>query len=177
MRNRIIICALLAFLAASRAGYAYDRDEKRDFDKIEHLFLKEDFPAVKKKCDRFLREYRGSRLRKRVEYLEEVAEQKISQPDGGTVSDVDYGAGKAGAVKTKAFYVVQVGAFKDYRNADKLAKALKKQKFEAVILKVRRGNAGFYRVRVGKFRDLGNAERLVRDLRKKGYAPEIVNEA
>ncbi len=75
-----------------------------------------------------------------------------------------------------SFYIVQVGAFKTYKNAKKLAYSLKKKRFDSVILKVRRAKEIYYKVRAGKFRELSNAQKLVRQLNKKGYNPEIIDE-
>ena len=159
MKKIFLIFIIITFFCLNFNSFAYDRNEKKALEKIEALFLKEDFQAVKTKCDRFLRDYRRSRLTRRVRHLREIATEKIEDKD-----------------KEGSYYIVQIGAFKKYKNAIKLKRSLRKQGFDSVILKVRKGRRIFYRVRAGKFRKLENARNLVRSLKRKGHSSEIINE-
>lgn len=170
MKKIIPLIITMIFFCANLNSFGYDRREKMAFEEIETLFLKEDFKSVKTKCDRFLRNYRNSRLRKRVQQLRDIASKKISG-----VSEKKEILKKEDKEK-EIYYIVQIGAFKKYNNALKLKRSLKKRGFDSVILKVRKNRQIFYRVRAGKFKYLENAENLVRGLKKKGYTSEIINE-
>ncbi len=169
MKKIFLIFVIITFFCLNFNSFAYDRNEKRALEKIEALFLKEDFQAVKTKCDRFLRDYRRSRLKRRVRHLREITTEKIEDKDREGLRKIDKD-------KEGSYYIVQIGAFKKYKNAIKLKQSLRKQGFDSVILKVRKGRRIFYRVRAGKFRKLENARNLVRSLKKKGYSSEIINE-
>lgn len=174
---KIIICAVvISFCAGVYSPHAAARDEKRAFDRIEELFLKEDFKAAKRNCNRFLRNYKKSGLKKRVIYLRDISTKKISSESDQKSVDQDIEGVNDRIRQEDIYYIVQAGAFKKYRNAKKLKRSLKKKGFDVVILKVRRGTSIFYRVRAGKFKELKNAKQLVKDLKKKGYTSEIVNE-
>ncbi|MCK4463149.1 MAG: SPOR domain-containing protein [Candidatus Omnitrophica bacterium] len=169
MKKIFLVFVIITFFCLNFNSSAYDRNEKRALEKIEALFLKEDFQAVKTKCDRFLRDYRRSRLRRKVRNLRDIATRKLSEKNTRyAIRDTQY--------EKELYYIVQIGAFKKYKNAVKLKRSLGRQGFDSVILKVRKGKRIFYRVRAGKFRKLENARNLVRSLKKKGYSSEIINE-
>ncbi len=173
MKKIFVLFISIMMLCVTFNSFAYERNEKRALEKIEALFLKEDFQAVKTKCDRFLRDYRRSRLRRRVRYLRGIANRKITNYKLQINSKFQIPNSK---YDLEPYYIVQIGAFKKYKNAVKLKQKLKKQNFDSVILKVRKGKRIFYRVRAGKFRKLENARNLLRSLKKKGYSSEIINE-
>ena len=171
MKKILVFIIVIIFCFTGCNVFAYESDEKRDVEKIEELILREDFARAKARCERFLRNYRKSRLSKRVEDLKSIALKKLSGEGEGIREDTIYQP-----KKKNIYYIVQAGAFKKYRNAKKLKRSLNRKKVDAVILKIKRGRTVFYRVRVGKFRELKNAKRLVRNLKKKGYTADIINE-
>jgi N-acetylmuramoyl-L-alanine amidase len=69
-------------------------------------------------------------------------------------------------------YYVQVGAFSDYDNAERLSKKVKKDGFPVTI----KAENGKYYVQCGAFSDKGNAERLESKLKKDGYSVYIKHE-
>ena len=66
-------------------------------------------------------------------------------------------------------YTVQVGAFKEKKNADGVAAQLKGKGFAAMVKKV----DGLYCVQAGAFKSKANAQKLVEQLKAKGYAAII----
>lgn len=171
MRKILIFIIVIIFCFTGCNTSAYESDEKKDVEKIEELILREEFATAKTRCERFLRKYRKSQLSKRVEALKDITVKKLSGEGEGIEEEAIYEP-----KKEDIYYIVQAGAFKKYRNAKKLKSSLNRKKFDAVILKIRRGRSVFYRVRVGKFIELENAKRLVRNLKKKGYTADIINE-
>lgn len=176
MNKHFLLIVLIATLCISFNAFAIDARERRDFQKIEELFLKEDFDTVSSRCDRFLREHRDSRFRKSVRHLKEIAKEKLEyKGEEGIARESERQTGEH-KTEGEIFYIVQIGAFKELNNANRLKRRLKRQKFESVILKVRSGDRIFYKVMAGKFRNLENAEALARNLNRKGYSAEIINE-
>ena len=68
------------------------------------------------------------------------------------------------------YYRVQVGAFRNRENADRLVYQLTDKEFPAFLLY----EDGFYKVQVGAFLQLGNAIRMEQRLRDAGYSTVIV---
>jgi rare lipoprotein A len=69
-------------------------------------------------------------------------------------------------------FAVQVGAFKDRRNAARLKERIAQQFGPVTILEFDRGDGIFYRVRVGRASTEAAARNLARDLRAAGLATE-----
>lgn len=67
------------------------------------------------------------------------------------------------------FYRVQIGAFKNRENADRLLYELEKKGYPVFLLY----EDGVFKVQVGAFRNLGNAIRMEQRLRQDGYATWI----
>lgn len=68
-------------------------------------------------------------------------------------------------VSTDKIYRVQVGAFKNISNAEKLKNELSTKGYSSFITNVN----GLYKVQVGAFRNKVNAQKLVNELKSKGY--------
>ena len=66
---------------------------------------------------------------------------------------------------TEKIYRVQVGAFKNITNAEKLKNELSTKGYSSFITNVN----GLYKVQVGAFRNKENAQKLVNELKSKGY--------
>ncbi|NLZ46846.1 MAG: N-acetylmuramoyl-L-alanine amidase [Clostridiales bacterium] len=71
---------------------------------------------------------------------------------------------------TEKLYKVQVGAFKERANAERLANELKSKGYSTYITYTEK----LYKVQVGAFREKANAERLANELKSKGYSTYIV---
>lgn len=67
------------------------------------------------------------------------------------------------------FFVVQIGAFGDKKNAIKLAKKVKADHFDVAIKEVDTSAGKLYKVIAGKFKARQNADALVEKLEKRGY--------
>jgi rare lipoprotein A len=69
-------------------------------------------------------------------------------------------------------FVVQVGAFLDRRNAERLKETISRQYGPVSIQEFDRGDGIFYRVRVGRERTEAAARNLARDLREANLATQ-----
>lgn len=67
-------------------------------------------------------------------------------------------------------YKVQVGAYKEKANAEKVASKLKKAGFNTAIIK----ENGYFKVQCGAFANKENADKLVSKLAKAGYSKPII---
>lgn len=70
---------------------------------------------------------------------------------------------------TVGSFGVQVGAFTDVRNADRLAAKLRRDWPQVVVVRYDRGDAVFHRVRVGQVPNLTEAYELQAKLRARGF--------
>ena len=167
MLKRVTLFILIvSVLCGGINAFCYERDERRALEKIEELILREKCRSAERRCDRFLHDYKRSRLRKRVEDLKRIALKKIY---GDKQGEIDRGAPEG-----VTYYLVQVGYFKKRNNARKLKNALLRKGFDAAILEVKEGRKTFYRVMAGKFRQSYNAQQLVKRLEGRGYTADIV---
>lgn len=188
MKNRImlriaLVCFLLTFrYGGPEAAHAYSAPETRGIERIEAHILKGDYNRAKRECDRFLRDYRGSRARRRVKELRGIAIRKMKgESDVAVIAKEGTRVTPRKAVSPArsaptTYYIVQVGAFGKYLNAKRVRRSLKRKGFDAIISKTRRGGKTIYRVRAGKFSKIENAKRLVKELRKKGFQADIIDE-
>ncbi|GEM_PF-1621122 len=80
------------------------------------------------------------------------------------------------ASKKTSYYIVQLGAFGNLKNAKKLLKKLKRKKYDSYIQKSRKNGEILYRVRAGKFSNKYYAKRLLRKLRRDAFAARIIVE-
>ncbi len=70
---------------------------------------------------------------------------------------------------------IQVGAFKDRKNAERLVKKLKENGYQAYIVSGRgSGNARYYRVRIGTFKGETEVRAFIGRLKKDKFKPFIV---
>jgi len=75
--------------------------------------------------------------------------------------------------ESTSYISVQVGSFKNSRNADKLARKLSTEGFDSFV-EIPVGSADrLYRVKVGKLQSIDNAEALASLLKAKGYKTKI----
>jgi len=74
------------------------------------------------------------------------------------------------------YYVVQLGAFSDMRNARKLVKRLSRKGYDSYIQRVKKDGKTMYRVRGGKFSNKDYAQRLVRKLKRSRFSAKIIVE-
>ncbi len=100
--------------------------------------------------------------------------QKVKNQYGGSfeADKIEYFQ----ASKKTSYYIVQLGAFGNLRNAKKLQKRLRKKKYDSYIQRVRQNDGVLYRVRAGKFSNKYYAKRLLRKLRRDRFAVRIIVE-
>ena len=95
------------------------------------------------------------------EKFDEIA-RSIAEAILGTLSEED--------VEGPLYYRVQVGAYKNRENADRMLYRLLDQEYPAFLLY----EDGLYKVQVGAFLQIGNAIRMEQHLRDDGYSTLIV---
>lgn len=78
--------------------------------------------------------------------------------------------GETQTAEKPLYYRVQVGAYRERRNADRMLYRLQEQEFPAYIIHM----DGYYRVQVGAYRELGNAIAMEQRLRQEGYPTILV---
>lgn len=80
--------------------------------------------------------------------------------------------GETGATDSgeSMYYRVQVGAYRDRRNADRMLYELQEQDFPAFLMQ----QDGFFKVQVGAYQQLGNAVAMEQRLREAGYPTLLV---
>lgn len=71
------------------------------------------------------------------------------------------------AIASKIVYFVQVGAFQNRENAQRLKEKLVKKKYPCHIEMVVNGGKRFYRVRIGSYRSIEDARIVLRQVREK----------
>jgi peptidoglycan lytic transglycosylase len=94
---------------------------------------------------------------------------------GGTSGGGSSGGGGTGGNATSpppGIFAVQVGAFKDRNNAERLKDQISRQFGPVVVQGYDRGDGFFYRVRVGNENSEDGADGLARRLRDAGFATE-----
>lgn len=116
---------------------------------------------------------RGPFVDNRIIDLSRAAAQQIESIGPGVVPvrlEVISGADPFGG-----FFTVQVGAFKDRGNAERLRQRLDALYSPAMIQQVQLEDGMFYRVRVGKISGEQSAQRLADDLRvKEGFHSMVI---
>ncbi len=75
--------------------------------------------------------------------------------------------------KGEFYFTVQVGAFADRDNAQKVKYRLTQQNYPAYISVIDKKEGKFYRLRVGRFDLRKTAEAIKKNLEKEGYNPSI----
>jgi len=116
---------------------------------------------------------RGPFVEGRIIDLSYASAQAMHMPSTALVRLEILGLGSGGSVGSEpGVFAVQVGAFKDRKNADRL-KALIAQHFGPVVIQgFDRGDGYFYRVRVGRERSEDAARDLAQQLRRASLASE-----
>lgn len=119
---------------------------------------------------------RGPFVEGRIIDLSYAAAQAIHMPGVAKVrleiEGVESGPEPSTPAQEPGVYAVQVGAFKDRNNAERLKKQISTQFTPVVIVSYDRGDGMFHRVRVGQMNSQQAAEDLARQLREARYATE-----
>jgi rare lipoprotein A len=116
---------------------------------------------------------RGPFAKGRILDLSYAAARKLDMIGPGTMkielTVVEMGRGKPGPTYASR-YTVQVGAFQDRANAERLLQQLRGAYPDAVLIV----DGPWHRVRVGDLRDEADAEALRRDLERQGHRAIVV---
>ncbi|MFH1380916.1 MAG: SPOR domain-containing protein [Candidatus Omnitrophota bacterium] len=93
--------------------------------------------------------------------------------------DKSFEANKTSFIPTERetkYYVVQLGAFQDLKNAKALLRKLSKKRYDAYIQKTKKDGKVIYKVRGGKFSNESYAARLIRKLRRDRFQAKLIAE-
>jgi rare lipoprotein A len=114
---------------------------------------------------------RGPFVEGRIIDLSFASAQAMGMPSTALVRLELLGLGSSGAIgAAPGVFAVQVGAFRDRRNAELLKQAIERRFAPVLIQTFDRGDAIFYRVRVGRESSEERATDLGRQLRQAGFA-------
>jgi rare lipoprotein A len=117
---------------------------------------------------------RGPFVEGRIIDLSFAAAQAMGMPGTALVRLEILGAGMPERIADEpGIFAVQVGAFSDRTNAERLKAAIAPRYGPVSIQTFDRGDAVFYRVRVGRESTEEGASRLGRELQQAGFATEI----
>ena len=135
--------------------------------KVYHTFLEED-PSPKRRATLYFRLTevylkRGNVAKSRA-YLKRLREEF---PGSFEARDADRLSGE------KVWYTVQLGAFTDFRNAERFIAELKAKGYEVYSVLCMLSGKKLCRVRIGKFADRKDAEALQEKLTLDGYYSKI----
>jgi rare lipoprotein A len=116
---------------------------------------------------------RGPFVEGRIIDLSYAAAQAIHMPGTALVRLEILGASSPSALPSPpGIFAVQVGAFQDRRNAERLRQQIARHYGPVIIQTYDRGDGIFYRVRVGSVVSEDAATQLARKLRNDGFATE-----
>ncbi len=108
---------------------------------------------------------RGPFIEGRIIDLSKRAAREINMIGPGTANVRLEIVGRSTPSRAKT-YTVQVGAFRDRKNAARLREGLARRYQDVAMIKVEAPDRTFYRVRVGKFPDIRQAREVAALLRK-----------
>ena len=74
------------------------------------------------------------------------------------------------------YYIIQIGAFKSLKNANRLHRNAAKKGYESYIQKSKSGGETIYKVRAGKFSNKDYAYNIVRKLKRDKFSVKIIVE-
>lgn len=116
---------------------------------------------------------RGPFVEGRIIDLSYAAAQAMRMPGTALVrlEILGYGPGES-STPPPGTYAVQVGAFQDRRNAERLRDQISRSYGPVTIQTFDRGDGIFYRVRVGSETSEEGANQLARKLREAGFATQ-----
>jgi rare lipoprotein A len=117
---------------------------------------------------------RGPFAEGRIIDLSRAAARKIQMLGPGTARVRVKVVGLPRQEPPGGFYTVQVGAFRDQANAERLRETMAREYGAAELQEYDSPQGMFHRVMVGKQEDLAGAEELRKKLRGKGYAGFVV---
>ncbi len=182
----IVLAAALGFTAEAEAI-------SKKAMLAEKLYLQGNYQSSAYECERLFREYSSRDFRADVAYLAALSYVKLkshakakeffyyvlnNSNDPALLSEAQIGleniTKESSSVKPPDHYAVQVGSFKDRRNAARLFNKFKRRKYTVRITEDRDGSVTIYKVKIGRFDTREATVRFAAKLRKTGYQTAIV---
>jgi rare lipoprotein A len=112
---------------------------------------------------------RGPFVEGRIIDLSFAAAQALGMPSTALVRLEILGSAEPGGPSPQGYFGVQIGSFKDRRNAEMLAKSVEKKYNPVEIQRMDQPNGVFYRLVVGREPTESDANELARKLVGEGY--------
>lgn len=100
----------------------------------------------------------------------------IDKLEGKPVSRIEETESLTPRKNLKSGFMIQLGSFKDEKNARKLTEELKKMGYNPILINARIEEENIIRVRVGYYSSRSDAEKELNNLKSRGYPGFIVKE-
>jgi tetratricopeptide (TPR) repeat protein len=159
----------------------------------EKLYLQGNYQSAAYECERLFRENNVMNFKCEVAHLAALSYLKLGDHDkakryfefvtnnsgdaelaGEAETCLSYIALKAKVAAEPSYYAVQVGSFKNKKNAVRLFNRFKRRKYTVRITEDKDGVVTIYKVKIGRFKTKDGAVRFSKKLRKLGYQTAIV---
>ena len=183
---------LILFLLVLVAGNAYALSRKCEL--AEKLYLQGSYRSAVYECESLFREYRKGDLKIEAAYIAGLSYLKLENlpkakkyfryvldksKDPLLLSEAQIGLDnvskkEASSVDEPSLFSIQMGSFKDKKNANRLYKRFKRRRYTVRITKEKDGRVTIYKVKIGKFKSKEEAAKFAKKLNKEGYQTAIV---
>lgn len=159
----------------------------------EELYLKGNYRSAAYECEKLFREYKAGQVRSEAAYIAGLSYLRLNNfskskryflfvldnsNDPILTNEAQVGliniSKKSPLIKEPSSFSIQMGSFKDKRNADRLYKRFKRRRYTVRITEERDGKVIIYKVKIGRFKSRKDAVKFAKKLRKRGYQTAIV---
>lgn len=159
----------------------------------EKLYLEGDYRGASYECESLLRKYKSGEFRSEVAYLAGLSYLKLNNftkskeyfefvlnnsKDSLLINEAQIGLASISkispSIREPSLFSIQIGSFKNKRNAQRLYNRFKRKKYTVRITKEKSGRVVIYKVKIGKFKSRKDAVQFAKKLRRKGYPIAIV---
>ncbi len=184
----LVIAAIVLFSFVPEAGAISKKGIL-----AEKLYMQGSYRSAAYECDRLFRAYGVSKFKNEIAYLAALSYLKLKNFTkakqyfdyvANNASDqlllneakigLDFLSAKMPSAEPSR-YSIQVGSFRDKRNAVRLFNRFKRRKYTVRIVEDKDDLVTAYKVKVGKFKSKADAVKFSRKLMKTGYQTAIVS--
>ena len=160
----------------------------------EKLYLQENYSSAAYECERLFRENDVVEFKSEIAYLGGLCYLKLKKfsnakksfeyvlnnsGDSLLLSEAQIGikavAQKSPLITTPSHFSVQVGSFKDKKNAVRLFKRFKRRRYTVRVTDEKDGGVTIYKVKIGRFNTRDAAVKFAKKLRRQGYQTVIAS--
>ncbi|MFH1753534.1 MAG: SPOR domain-containing protein [Candidatus Omnitrophota bacterium] len=160
----------------------------------EKLYLQENYASAAYECETLFRESDVVEFKCDIAYLAGLCYTKLEKfqnakkffeyvlnnsGDSLLLSEAQIGikavTEKSPSIEAPSHFAVQVGSFKDKKNAVRLFNRFKRRKYTVRITEDKDGRVTIYKVKIGRFSTRDASVAFAKKLRKQGYQTAIVS--